>query len=813
MAARPRTVLRALGLVMTTALVAASFTLVAGTSAVADPGGPRVSRDAHRLHYSDSSLAGRTTARLSGTLQVVHPESGATLYGVRTSSGHTVRVLLPGVDDVSSGDRFSGEVVATSTSARRVASATVTRVSASEVTTRRLFMAVVTNFPGTAATSASVLTTAQNVAAYWQGQSTGHITSFTAYPTVKRFATTHPEMPNCGLNNNDFFVLTDEARALFGSLIGPDDTIVVVVPETCRGDSGSIGLGGGNAQLSANYDLEATMAHEEGHVLDLLHANIGHCDVTCLFMEYGDYSSVMGPSLGTGVNTRTPLNAVFRDWLGWTSPGEQQTLALPDGQSTATRRVTLAPRSTTSGLRSVQVPDPDSDGSYFVEYRTPTGRDVNSVLQHPEYAGGTFEPGGVSVLYETQTGTRSTRSASYMELTGTGEAFRQPGETYTSFDGRLRVDVVSADDSGATVDVTVQSTQPGFAVAPMPSLGQAHPLQEVDPGVDPADLTPVADAVDYQWSLDGQPVKDGFGWGPSYLPQPADVGKQLTVTVTARKAGYRVARRTSAPVEIAWMTPQTPVVTGTPEVGNVLHVSTGDWGTGVDFTYRWLVGTTVVGQPDDDFLVLTSAMAGKQVQVEVTGSIDGVTETRSSAVTAPVVLGWAPKVPTYPTPRVGKLLTVTTGDWGSGVTFTYRWYLGTTAITNATKPTYTPTASQLGKYLSVKVTGSKAGHTTTSKLSAKAVIARGVLATVVPTITGTPKVGQILTAHHGTWTTGTTFKYRWLSNGVAITNATASTYKLPSTKVGKNIKVRVTGSKPGYTTVALVSAAVGPVVR
>ena len=813
MAARPRTVLRALGLALATALMAASFTVLEGTAATADPGGPRVSRDGRSLHYSDESLAGRATTRLSGTLQVVHPESGPTLYGVRTSSGSTVRVLLSGAGDVSSGDRFSGDVVATSTSGRRVASATITPVAAAEVTTRRLFMAVVTNFPGTAATSASVLNTAQNVAAYWQEQSTGHITSFTAYPTVKRFATTHPAMPNCGLNNDDFFVLTDEARALFGSLIGPDDTIVVVVPDTCRGETGSIGLGGGNAQLSANYDLEATMAHEEGHVLDLLHANIGHCDVTCLFQEYGDYSSVMGPSLGAGVNTRTPLNAVFRDWLGWTSPGEQQTFTLLDGQTTATNRFTLAPRSTSSGLRSVQVPDPDSDGSYFVEYRTPAGRDVNSVLQHPEYAAGTFAPGGVSVLYETHTGSRRTRSASYMELTGTGAAFRQAGESFTSLDGRLRVVVVSADASGATVDVTVQSTQPEFGVIPTPSLAPARPFEEVFAGVDPADVTPVADAVDYQWNLDGKPVKDGFGWLSSYLPDPADVGKLLTVTVTARKAGYRVARRTSAPVEISWMTPQTPVVTGTPEVGKVLHVSTGDWGTGVDFTYRWLAGTTVVGQPDDDFLVLTSAMAGKQVHVEVTGSIEGVTETRSSAATAPVVVGWAPKVPTYPTPRVGQLLTVTTGDWGAGVTFTYRWYLGTTPITNATKPTYTPTASQLGKYLSVKVTGSKPGHAATSKVSAKAVIARGILTTVKPTITGTPKVGQTLTAHHGTWTTGTTFKYRWLSNGVAITNATASTYKLPSTKVGKNITVKVTGSKPGYATITLVSAAMGPVVR
>ena len=65
----------------------------------------------------------------------------------------------------------------------------------------------------------------------------------------------------------------------------------------------------------------------------------------------------------------------------------------------------------------------------------------------------------------------------------------------------------------------------------------------------------------------------------------------------------------------------------------------------------------------------------------------------------------------------------------------------------------------------MKVTGSKPGHTTTSKLSAKALIARGILTTVVPTISGTPEVGQILTAHHGTWTTGTTFKYRGCRTG------------------------------------------------
>ena len=284
-----------------------------------------------------------------------------------------------------------------------------------------------------------------------------------------------------------------------------------------------------------------------------------------------------------------------------------------------------------------------------------------------------------------------------------------------------------------------------------------------------------------------------------FLTDSGQAGATVRITVTSSKPAVSAG---------------TPVVNGVPEVGGSLTVAPGTWTAGATLAYRWLVdGTPVAGATSATFKP-RAADEGKSVAAEVTGSKSGFRSAmRTSAAVGPVVpMSWAPKTPTFPTPRVGKLLTVVP-DWGTGVTFTYRWYLGSTAITNATRPTYTPTASQLGKYLSVKVTGSKPGHPATSKVSAKVLIAKGILTTVVPTITGTPKVGQTLYAHHGTWTAGTTFTYRWLSNGVAITNATASSYKLPSSKVGKNIKVKVTGHKPGYTAVSRISAAVGPVVR
>ena len=86
----------------------------------------------------------------------------------------------------------------------------------------------------------------------------------------------------------------------------------------------------------------------------------------------------------------------------------------------------------------------------------------------------------------------------------------------------------------------------------------------------------------------------------------------------------------------------------------------------------------------------------------------------------------------------------------------------------------------------------------------------GVLtATPVPTISGTAKVGSVLTVKAGTWSPApVTLKYQWLRNGKTISGATASTYKLVAADGGSKITVKVTGSKTGYNSVAKASAAV-----
>ena len=107
------------------------------------------------------------------------------------------------------------------------------------------------------------------------------------------------------------------------------------------------------------------------------------------------------------------------------------------------------------------------------------------------------------------------------------------------------------------------------------------------------------------------------------------------------------------------------------------------------------------------------------------------------------------------------------------------------------------------------VTGSKAGYATAAKTSAAtAKVAAGVLSASVPTISGTARVGSTLSAVPRTWGPApVTLRYQWRANGIAITGATASTYKPGTAMRGKALSVTVTGSKAGYTTAARTSAA------
>lgn len=92
------------------------------------------------------------------------------------------------------------------------------------------------------------------------------------------------------------------------------------------------------------------------------------------------------------------------------------------------------------------------------------------------------------------------------------------------------------------------------------------------------------------------------------------------------------------------------------------------------------------------------------------------------------------------------------------------------------------------------------------------------VATAPPTISGTPTVGQILTATPGTWTGADTTELQWYactspSQCTAIAGADGPQYQLTATDAGRQIKVTVTATGKGGSTDAdstLTEKVVGP---
>ncbi len=79
-----------------------------------------------------------------------------------------------------------------------------------------------------------------------------------------------------------------------------------------------------------------------------------------------------------------------------------------------------------------------------------------------------------------------------------------------------------------------------------------------------------------------------------------------------------------------------------------------------------------------------------------------------------------------------------------------------------------------------------------------------------PAVSGTPQVGEELTADPGVWEDDPTFSYQWLRNSEPIVGAKALTYTLTEADEGTEISVSVTArSATGFG--SATSEAVGPI--
>ncbi len=186
--------------------------------------------------------------------------------------------------------------------------------------------------------------------------------------------------------------------------------------------------------------------------------------------------------------------------------------------------------------------------------------------------------------------------------------------------------------------------------------------------------TPSDGTYAYQWLADGTPIAGATT--AAYMVAAGDLGKVLTVRVTASKPGFVTDSATSGATSAV---PQ-PQVTNTalptisdttPEVGQVLTAGDGTWTpSGVTLAYQWRSDGTDIGGAVSKTFQVPAGQLGKKLSVRVMatraehlpGSATGET-TAVAAATTPFISNTAKPAVDDATPVVGQTVSASDGTW------------------------------------------------------------------------------------------------------------------------------------------------------
>jgi subtilisin family serine protease len=407
---------------------------------------------------------------------------------------------------------------------------------------------------------------------------------------------------------------------------------------------------------------------------------------------------------------------------------------------------------------------------------------------------------------------------------------------------------VAEADAGNTLRVAVTATNALGSSAPAtsnqtPMINWQQPSNTAPPTIaGTAQSGQTLTASPGSWS--GVPTSFGYAWqrcqangggcaaiagaaAQTYQAGEADVGHALRVIVTASNPSGHAQTATSQPSETvlpaqAPTNTSVPTISGTPQTGQTLTEVNGGWTNQPStYAYQWQRcdssggGCGAINGATAQTYVPVSGDVNHTLRVVETASNAAGSGTATSARSAPVVAS-APVNTGRPNisgqADVGQTLTASTGQWKESPTaYAYQWQRcdahgnNCAPIALATTTEYTAVEADAGNTLRVLVTASSpAGASEPTASNATPVVGWQQPANAAPpTVTGTARSGESLTASPGSWSGAPTgFAYQWQrcealgANCGAIAGATATTYLLGEADVGHALRVVVTASNP-----------------
>jgi Fibronectin type III domain len=345
-------------------------------------------------------------------------------------------------------------------------------------------------------------------------------------------------------------------------------------------------------------DVWPVLAHELGHNMSMQHANALLCPTAadsaystttskwtgagCSEDGYGDGQDVMAASI-----SYAPYFAPFLS-----APQSLRTGIIPPTAATVidtvgTQSVTLLPLAGRTGVRAAEVVNPSTGATYYVEYRTKAGRDLQNV-------------------YGVKTGVRVLRfnpddgATVLLDPSPTGQS-RDPdptlsvGQTFTSYDGDVRIRTLSADSTNAVVSITNGTstvTAPGAPTAVTATAGDrsaavfwASPVFDggaqvtgysvtatpggrtaTTAGATTTTVTGLSNGTAYSFTVtatNGIGTSQASTPGTPVTPSPSNPSRPSTVTATAGDAA----------ASVSWMAPVSDG--GSPVTGYTVNATPG----------------------------------------------------------------------------------------------------------------------------------------------------------------------------------------------------------------------------------------------